>query len=67
MFKSDPHFNFPYALLPCHEGVKQNTIGVTRKTNGKLSHHRDHVPTYPTENEMSFIHHMERYDRDVIM
>jgi len=59
VLNSNPCFNFPHALLPCHEGAKQNTIGVTRETNAKLSHHRGHVPTYPMENEMSFIHHAE--------
>jgi hypothetical protein len=48
---------FLYALLPCHEEVKRNTIGIIKGTNAKLPHHRGHVPTYPMENKMPLIHH----------
>jgi hypothetical protein len=48
---------FPYAMLPHHEGAKQDTIGVTRRTNVKLSHHRGLMLNYPMENEMSLTHH----------
>jgi hypothetical protein len=47
----------PYALLPCHKGAKQDTIGVTRGTNVKLSHHRGPMLTNLMENETPFLHH----------
>jgi hypothetical protein len=51
---------FPYVVLPYHEGAKQDTIGVIRRANAKLPHHRGHVPTYPMENEMSLIHNARK-------
>jgi hypothetical protein len=44
--------------MPPLKGVKQDTIGVTKGTNAKLPHHKGHVPTFPMENEMSFVHHV---------
>jgi hypothetical protein len=48
---------FPYAILPHHERVKQNTIGVTRRINVKLPHHKGFMLGYPMENVMSFARH----------
>jgi hypothetical protein len=48
---------FPYALLPHHEGAKQDTIGVAGGTSAKLPHCIDHVLAYPMESEMPFVHH----------
>ncbi len=42
-----------YVLLPCHEGVKQNTIGVIIRTNVKVSHHN-----YLVENETPLVRHI---------
>jgi hypothetical protein len=49
---------FLYAMLPCHEGAKQDTIGVTGGTNAKLPHYMNPMLTYPMENEMSLVHHV---------
>ncbi len=54
-------FVFPYALLPCHEGEKQNTIEVIRKTNAKLPHHKGLMLAYPMENEMPLIYHVIKW------
>jgi hypothetical protein len=35
--------SFPFAQWPPFEGAKQNTIGVIRKANAKLLHHKGHV------------------------
>jgi hypothetical protein len=48
---------FPYAMLPHHEGAKQDTIGVIKRTNVKLPHHRGLMLSYPMENKMPFAHH----------
>jgi hypothetical protein len=40
-----------------YKGAKQNTIGVTKGTNIKLSHHRGLVLTYPMENETPLVPH----------
>jgi len=47
-----------HALLACHKGAKQDTIGVTRGADAELPHHKGLVPTYPMENKMSFVHHI---------
>jgi len=44
-------------MLLCHKGAKQNTIGVTRKTNAKRLHHRGLVLAYLMENKTIFVHH----------
>ncbi len=49
---------FPYAQWAPLEGAKQDTIGVTKGTNVKLSHHRGLVLTYQVQNEMPLIHHI---------
>jgi hypothetical protein len=49
---------FPYALLPCHEGGKRNTIGVIKGTHAKLSHQRGLALTYLMENEMPLVPHV---------
>ncbi len=49
---------FPYALSPCHEGAKQNTIGVVRGVNAKLPHCMGFALIYPMENEMTPIYHI---------
>jgi hypothetical protein len=51
-------FAFPHAQLPLPKGPKQNTIGITRRTNVKLSHHKGHVLIYLVENEISHIHYV---------
>jgi len=48
---------FPYALLPRHEGAKQNTIGIIRGASAKLSHCTSLALAYPMENDMPFLHH----------
>jgi hypothetical protein len=50
--------SFPYAQWPPFEGAKQNTIGVIRRANAKLIHHKGHVLIYQMENKMPFIHHV---------
>jgi hypothetical protein len=52
---------FPYALLPHHEGAKQNTIGVAKGTNAKLPHCTGHVLAYLMENEIPFVHHVVKW------
>jgi hypothetical protein len=52
---------FPYAPLLHHEGVKQNTIGVIKIINFKLSHHKNLVLTYSIENEMPFVCHIIKW------
>jgi hypothetical protein len=47
---------FPYALPPCHEVTKWDTIGVIIGTNAKLPHHKDLTLTYQMENETPFVH-----------
>jgi hypothetical protein len=54
MLESNPCFLCP---LPHHEGAKQNTIGVTRRVNAKLLHHRGFMLGYPMENKMPLAHH----------
>jgi hypothetical protein len=49
---------FPYAPLPHHEGAKQNTIGVIRRTNVKQPHHESFVLAYSMENETPFVRHI---------
>jgi hypothetical protein len=49
---------FPYAMLPHHEGAKQDTIGVVGGTNAKLPHCMGPSLAYPMENEMSLVHHI---------
>jgi hypothetical protein len=49
---------FPHALLPHHKGAKQNIIGVIKRVNAKLPHHRGLMSGYPMENEMSLAHHV---------
>jgi hypothetical protein len=44
--------------MALHKGTKQNTIGVTKRTNVKLPHHKNPMPTYQMENKMSIIHHI---------
>jgi hypothetical protein len=39
-------------MLPFHEEVKQNTIGVTKKTNAKQPHYKGLVLSYLVENEI---------------
>jgi hypothetical protein len=36
---------------------KVKHIGVIRKTNVKLSHHKNFMPIYLMKNEMPFVHH----------
>jgi hypothetical protein len=48
---------FPYAMLPCHKGAKQGTIGVIWIASAKLPHHRCLAPSKTMENETSFVHH----------
>jgi hypothetical protein len=43
---------FPYALLPLHKEVEENTIGVTKIANAKQPHHRGLGLIYPMENKM---------------
>ncbi len=50
-------FTFPYALSPFHEGVKQDTIGVTRGVNEKQPHHKNLMLVYQMENKMPLVHH----------
>jgi hypothetical protein len=50
-------FAFPYAMLPFHKGVEQNTIGITKGTNVKQPHHRGLVLAYLVENKMPLVHH----------
>jgi len=53
---------FPYALLPLHEEVEQDTIGITRGINAKQPHHKGLVLVYPVENKTPLIHHIgKRY------
>jgi hypothetical protein len=49
---------FPYALLPRHEGAKQDTIGVIRGVNAKFPHHKGFALIYLMENETPFVHHV---------
>ncbi len=49
---------FPYALSPCHEEVKRDTIGVAGGANAKLPHCTGHVLIYPMENKMPLVHHV---------
>jgi hypothetical protein len=49
---------FPCALLPFHEGVEQNSIRVTKRTNAKQPHHKGFVLVYLVKNEMPLIHHV---------
>jgi hypothetical protein len=49
---------FPYALSPRHEGAKQDTNGVARSSNAKLSHYTSPMLVYPMENKMSPVHHV---------
>jgi hypothetical protein len=42
---------FPYALLPLHKEVEEDTIGVTKITNAKQPHHRGLVLIYPVEKK----------------
>jgi hypothetical protein len=49
---------FPYALLPLHEEVEQDTIGVTRGVNAKQPHHKGLVLVYPVENKTPLVHHI---------
>jgi hypothetical protein len=51
MFKSNPRFS----ML---NSPKQDTIGVTRRTNVKQPHDRCPLLTYIVENKMSFIRHI---------
>jgi hypothetical protein len=51
------------STFPCHvptpiKGAKQNTIGVIKKTNVKLWHHKGFVLLYLVEDEMPLIHHI---------
>jgi len=39
------------------KGQNKETIGVTRRANAKLAHHKVLVLGYPMENEMSLAHH----------
>jgi hypothetical protein len=45
-------------MLPHHKGAKQNTIGIIKITNDKLSHHKGLVLAYVIENEMPLVHHV---------
>jgi hypothetical protein len=47
---------FPYAMLPRHEGAKQNTIRVVGKASAKLPHYMGLPLTYPMKNKMPLIH-----------
>ncbi len=49
---------FPYALLPCHEWAKRDTIGVIRGLRVKLPHHKGLELIYLMEDEMPFVHHV---------
>jgi hypothetical protein len=49
---------FLYALLPHHEGAKQNTIGVIKRISAKLPLHRGLALIYSMENETTFVHHI---------
>jgi hypothetical protein len=40
------------------QGAKQETIGVTKRANVKLAHHRGLMLTYLMENE-TLVHHIE--------
>jgi hypothetical protein len=44
-------------LLPCHEGAKQDTIGVVKSKNAKLPHCIGFALAYTMENKMPLIHH----------
>jgi hypothetical protein len=48
---------FPYVMLAHHEGAKQDTIGVARRTSAKLPHCTNLSQVYLMENEMSLVHH----------
>jgi hypothetical protein len=45
-------------MSSCHEDAKRDTIKVARGTNAKLPHFTGHALSYPTENEMSLVHHV---------
>jgi hypothetical protein len=49
---------FPYALSPCHERAKWNTIRVTKGASAKLPHYIGLALTYIMENQMSLAHHI---------
>ncbi len=49
---------FPYAMSPCHEEAKWNTIRVVRRASAKLPHYTDPALVYPMENEMPLVHHV---------
>jgi hypothetical protein len=51
-------FALPYAQLPLPKEPKQDTFGIMRRTNVKLSNHRGHVLAYLVENEMPHIHYV---------
>jgi hypothetical protein len=51
-------FALPYALLPCHEGAKWDTIGVIKGINVRLPHHKGITVAYPMENKMPLVLHV---------
>jgi len=55
---SQVEFAFLYALLPCYEGAKQDTIGVEIGANAKLPHCTNITLAYLMENKMSLVHHV---------
>jgi hypothetical protein len=44
--------------MPHHEVTKRDTIGVIKRVNAKLPHHKGLALTYPMENETSFVRHV---------
>jgi hypothetical protein len=42
------------------EGAKQDTIGVTRRTNAKSPHHKGLKPTCPMKKTMPLIHYVSK-------
>jgi hypothetical protein len=41
-----------------HKKAKQQTIGVIRRVNAKVSHYMGPSLIYPMENKMLFVHHV---------
>jgi hypothetical protein len=58
---------FPYALLPPHKGVKQDTIGVTKWVNVKQPHYKGFVLIYLVENENVTCTSCRKSDRDLVV
>jgi hypothetical protein len=54
---------FPFAMLPQHEGAKQNIIGVARGTSAKLPQCTNLTLIYLMENKIDhpFVHHVVKW------